>query len=223
MSKSLVLAFTSLAALVVAAPSAQAATMLTVGPSSTCSASGCFGETTRTFKQTFSAADGPVSISSLSLFRGIVGDMQNYAVRISFETADGTKIGSWGAYTLAMLGGEFVTLGGESFVWDAATMGDLVLKLDLLKPDKGGGFGGGGFGGFGGGASAFAPGAGVSDAARFGPPRINMPGPAAPQAVDLDVALSAAPEPGAWALMILGFGGAGVMLRRRRSAPVACG
>ncbi|MBS0334045.1 MAG: PEPxxWA-CTERM sorting domain-containing protein [Proteobacteria bacterium] len=26
----------------------------------------------------------------------------------------------------------------------------------------------------------------------------------------------AVPEPGAWALMILGFGGAGAMLRRRR-------
>lgn len=219
MSKSLVLTLTSLAALTVAAPTAQAATMLTVGPSTTCAASGCFGETTRTYKQTFSAASGPVDISSLSLFRGIVGDMQNHAVRISFETADGRKIGSWGAYTLAMLGGEFVTLAGESFTWDAATMGDLVLKLDLLKPEKGGGFGGGGFGG---GMSAFAPGAAVSDDARFGPPRINVPGPEQ-QAVDLDVAVSAAPEPGAWALMILGFGGAGVMLRRRRLAPVACG
>jgi hypothetical protein len=31
-----------------------------------------------------------------------------------------------------------------------------------------------------------------------------------------DVGVSAAPEPGAWALMILGFGGAGAVLRRRR-------
>ena len=30
--------------------------------------------------------------------------------------------------------------------------------------------------------------------------------------------VSAAPEPGAWALMLLGFGGAGALLRRRRAA-----
>lgn len=216
MSKSLVLAFTSFAALAVAAPTAQAATTLTVGPSSACSAAGCFGDTNRTFKQTFSAAGGPVNISSLSLFRGIVGDMQNYAVRISFETADGTKIGSWGAFTIGVLGGEFVTLGGESFTWDAATMGDLVLTLDLMKPGKGGG---GGFGGGGFASARFAP-EDATDGVRFTPPLINLPGPVQ-QAVD--VAASAAPEPDAWALMIAGFGGAGVMLRRRRGSPVACG
>jgi len=34
----------------------------------------------------------------------------------------------------------------------------------------------------------------------------------------LAATISAAPEPGAWALMIMGFGAAGAMLRRRRSA-----
>lgn len=33
-----------------------------------------------------------------------------------------------------------------------------------------------------------------------------------------NVGLTAVPEPGAWALMIMGFGGAGAMLRRRREA-----
>lgn len=209
MSKTLVLSFASVAALAVSAPAAQAATTLTVGPSTACAASGCFGDANRTFKQTISGATGPVT--SLSLFRGIVGDMQNYAVRISFETADGTQVGSWGAFTLAMLGGEFVTLGGESFTWDAATMGDLVVKLDLLRPGKSvGGFGGGGF--------AFAP----SEAEpRFSPPLINLPAPMQ-QAVDV-AAASAAPEPGAWALMLLGFGGAGALLRRRRASSVAFG
>lgn len=208
MSKTLVLAFASVAALAIPATAAQAATTLTVGPSAACAASGCFGDANRTFKQTISGATGP--ITSLSLFRGIVGDMQNYAVRISFETADGTQVGSWGAFTLAMLGGEFVTLGGESFTWDAATMGDLVLKLDLVRPGKSvGGFGGGGF--------AFAP----SEAPRFSPPLINLPAPMQ-QAVDV-AAASAAPEPGAWALMLLGFGGAGALLRRRRASSVAFG
>ena len=33
----------------------------------------------------------------------------------------------------------------------------------------------------------------------------------------MDAGTAAVPEPGAWALMILGFGGAGTVLRRRRS------
>jgi hypothetical protein len=35
------------------------------------------------------------------------------------------------------------------------------------------------------------------------------------------VTISSAPEPGAWTLMILGLGGAGLMLRRRRAALAA--
>jgi hypothetical protein len=34
-------------------------------------------------------------------------------------------------------------------------------------------------------------------------------------------AATTVPEPGAWALMILGFGGAGAMLRRQRGRPLA--
>lgn len=35
------------------------------------------------------------------------------------------------------------------------------------------------------------------------------------------VSPSAAPEPAAWALMLLGFGGLGAVLRRRRAAALA--
>jgi hypothetical protein len=33
--------------------------------------------------------------------------------------------------------------------------------------------------------------------------------------------VSAVPEPATWAMMIIGFGGAGVAIRRRRSSPHA--
>ena len=35
---------------------------------------------------------------------------------------------------------------------------------------------------------------------------------------DLDIPVAAVPEPGAWALMIMGFGAMGATLRRRKSA-----
>jgi hypothetical protein len=41
------------------------------------------------------------------------------------------------------------------------------------------------------------------------------------QADNITVAAVAAPEPGAWALMILGFGGVGATLRRRRTLALA--
>src|SRR3989344_1505176 len=110
--KSVALAIAS-AACIMAAPAAQAATVIDLGPSERCSASGCFGGDSRTFTQAFTPASGKVDISALRLFRGIVGDMQNHAVRISFTRADGTVVESWGAYTLAAIAsGDFVTIGG---------------------------------------------------------------------------------------------------------------
>ncbi|TAL28556.1 MAG: PEP-CTERM sorting domain-containing protein [Phenylobacterium sp.] len=81
----------------------------------------------------------------------------------------------------------------------------------MVVPEKpgagGGGFGGGGGGGWAaGGGGADVDGGGFTDIVQGRPlikPAINQP------------SVAAIPEPGAWALMILGFGAAGAMLRRR--------
>lgn len=218
MSNFRVLAFTVAAAgLALAAPSAKAATTLKLGPSSLCASSGCFGDTKRTFTHTFSASDfGPGStISSLSVFKGLLGDMAKHGVKITFQTADGTVVGDWGTFTLAALGGDTVTIGGKAFDWES-DLGDLIVKFDLMIPEKGGA--GGGFGGFGGGGGyaaapiPFAPG-GLGDMI----PR--APGFLAPPTGGLVADLRASvPEPATWAMMITGFGMAGAVFRRQRLA-----
>lgn len=207
MSKSFALAIAS-AAFVCAASSAQAATVLTLGPSSLCSSSGCFADGNRSFKQTFSASGGSVDVSALKLFKGIVGDMSGYAVRVSFTLADGTEVGSWGSYTLAALAGDFVTIGGKAFTWNTGE-GDLILKLDLIAPSKNSG--GGGFAGGGGGGFLSAP------TVMQGSPIINVAGPMLPPDRE-GVAAAIVPEPATWALMITGFGLAGTSIRRRKLA-----
>jgi hypothetical protein len=211
MSKSFALAIAS-AAFVFAASSAQAATVLTLGPSNLCSSSGCFADGNRSFTQAFSAKGGTVDVSALKLFKGIVGDMSGYAVRISFTLADGTEVGSWGSYTLAALAGDFVTIGGKAFTWNAGA-GDLILKLDLIAPGKDSGLGGGfaGFGGGGGSSFLSAP------TVMQGSPIINVAGPMLLPDRD-GIAATIVPEPTTWALMITGFGFAGASLRRRKLA-----
>lgn len=219
MSEFRALVFTAaVAGVALAAPAAQAATTLKLGPSALCSASGCFGDTKRTFTHSFSASEfgGGASISQLAIFKGLLGDMASYGVKITFQTADGTVVGDWGTFTLAALAGETVTIGGKTLNWNAAG-GDLLVKLELLIPDKnggGGGFGWGGFGGggFGGGGFAGAP-LGPGD---LGP---RAPSLIAPPTGGLVADLRAAvPEPSTWAMMIMGFGAAGAVLRRRRFA-----
>ncbi len=211
--KSVALAIAS-AACIMAAPAAQAATVIDLGPSERCSASGCFGGDSRTFTQAFTPASGKVDISALRLFRGIVGDMQNHAVRISFTRADGTVVESWGAYTLAAIAsGDFVTIGGPGFTWDSAD-GTLLLKLELLVPGKGGA------GGFGGAGASLTAGGPIPTAASLaiapvfakGAPLVNGAGP---NGGGNPLFATAVPEPGTWALMIGGFALAGARLRRR--------
>jgi hypothetical protein len=222
MHRSCALAFFAAATVVAGASAANAATVLSVNASSLCASTGCFTDTLRTYKQTWSAGQlgGGAVISALALDRSILGSMQDYAVRISFQDSAGNTVTSWGAFTLAVLSGQVVTLGGESIAWDAS-MGDLTLKLDLLIPDKGGVGGGGGFfacgGGFSGGHGWWQGGGPVAVAQ--GPSIVNLPPGVHP--ADLVPSVLAVPEPGAWALMLMGFMGAGAMLRtHRRAAPL---
>jgi hypothetical protein len=199
------------------ASSAQAAAWLTVGPNDLCGSDGCFGNS-KTFTQTFSAAgrSGVVDVGSLAIFRDVMGGMSN-AVKVSFQLADGTEV-SWGKFTLAALGGKVVTVGGREIAWDTA-LGDLTVKLDLVVPDKGGVGGGGGFGGGGSSVDYYGGGGGLGGgvAAGGGVPFDIAPGGPLVRPALPPQSLIAVPEPGAWALMILGFGAAGAMLRRGRT------
>lgn len=201
-------------------PAAQAATYLSVGPNSLCGAGGCFSAS-KTFTQTYSASG---LVSGLNLDRSLLGENQNLAVKISFYDSAGNKVGDWGAFVVAGLSGQVVTLGGQSFKWDAS-QGDLTLRLDLVKPDKGaggGGFAGSGFGGGGGGGGGLddggitGPGVG-GDAPRGlggleGPP-LGLPSPPPPDPPSVAAVVA---EPASWALMIMGFGAAGALIRRER-------
>jgi len=199
-----------IAATAVAAPSsAFAATYLTVGGNSLCGGDGCFVGGKKSFSQTFSAAPGGavVDVSQLQVFKDILGSAEHTAVKVSFVLADGTEV-SWGKFSLVALGGDVVTLGGQTVNWNSA-LGDLTVRLDLIVPDKGGAGGGGGFGGgwtAGGGPSSL--GDGSFEIVRGGPlvrPSLPTQNP-----------IAAMPEPGAWAMMIMGFTAAGAMLRRKR-------
>lgn len=204
------LALIAATAVCVAAPSsAAAATLLTVKASSLCGGEGCFVGGKKSYSQTFSSAErsgAVVDVSQLQVFRDIVGAVEHTAVKVTFVLADGTEV-SWGKFSVVSLGGEVVTLGGETVNWNTS-LGDLTVRLDLIVPDKGG-LGGGGFGGgwiAGGGPASL--GDGSFEIAR-GTPLVR---PALPN----QSLIAAVPEPGAWAMMITGFGAAGAMLRRRK-------
>lgn len=204
------LAVTALAA---GAPSAaNAATFLTVGASSLCGPGGCFAGDKKSYTQTFSASQraGSFDVSRIQVDKSVTaGAMTHTAVKVTFVLADGTEV-TWGKFSLAALGGDVVTLGGQPVAWNAAA-GDLTVRLDLVVPEKPGAGGGFGFGGggwaAGGGAADVDAGGGFTDIVQGRPlikPSINQP------------SVAAIPEPGAWALMIVGFGAAGAMLRRRK-------
>lgn len=202
-------------AVLAAAPGANAATQLSAGVTKSCGEDTCFTNG-KSYSQTFSASDfrGAVDISALALQRGILGVLQTNMVKVSFQLADGTGLGEWGSYVIAVLNGDVVTLRGGPFTWDT-TMGDLVLKLDLVLPNKGGLGGGGGLGAFGGGG-AFGLGQINTLPIDDPPPLANLGVISQLVGSTAEATLLAVPEPSTWAMLLAGFGGAGAMLRRQR-------
>src|SRR5689334_16354250 len=112
---------------------AQAASLFSASASAACGVDGCFSGETHTFTQAFAANafHGTLDVGSLMLDRSILGGMQDQLFTVSFHLADGTALGNWGSFMIAVLGGQIVTLSGSAFQWDTS-LGDLVLQLDLV-------------------------------------------------------------------------------------------
>lgn len=193
-----ILALSGLALAATLAASPAAAATVFAGTNDGCSKTTCFNES-GVFKQTWSASGltGPTTIGQLLLARGVLGALDSSTFRLSF-TLNGREVGAWGSYLMAGIGGDELSFSGEAFVWNPED-GDLTLVLEIVQPK---------------------PGSGLFVAARSQPddgnpqPDIFDEGPANIGDIG-NAAVSAAPEPGTWALMIGGFGLAGAALRRR--------
>ena len=124
----------AVSAIALGAP-AQAATTLSAGWNEGCGKSTCFNEK-GVFQQSFSAKDfgGPVTIGQLLLERGVLGALDGSTFQLSFAL-NGETLGTWGQYTMAGIGGDWLTFGGEGFTWNPDD-GDLVLILALVPPPK---------------------------------------------------------------------------------------
>jgi len=218
------------AAIAVATPlamvsTAQAASFFPTAIEATCLSS-CLDQN-KTYTQTFSASafSGPVSIGALSFNRALLGGDDHSVFHVTFWTADGKEVGDFGHWMVGSLAGDKLTLKGDSFVFDPS-LGPLTMKLQLDDYSHGaGGAGGGGwgFGGGGGGGSGLGNlGGDVVTTHNFMPPGIvDNPGlgftpPGIINNPGLGQAGQPVPEPAGWAMMILGFGGAGALLRGRR-------
>lgn len=221
-------ALASLGAVLAAPTAAGAAVIFSSSENLGCGKSGCLSQGGR-FEQTFSGGDfrGLVSISALQLDRNILGDLAGQTFRLSFSLSDGTALGSWGTWTMAGIGGEVWNIDGADFDWNADA-GDLVMTIELVRRDSGAGGGGFGFGGGGARAplesGAGGPGAGVPGAGsgtNHSPPPFNLPANHPIGGAEIVANPVAVPEPDSWALMILGFGGAGALLRMRRARAFA--
>lgn len=193
-----ILALSGLALAATLAASPAAAATVFAGTNDGCSKTTCFNEN-GVFKQTWSASGltGPTTIGQLLLARGVLGVLDSSTFRLSF-TLNGREVGTWGSYLMAGIGGDELSFSGEAFVWNPED-GDLTLVLEIVQPKVG---------------------SGLFVAARSQPddgnpqPDIFDESPANIGDIG-NAAVSAAPEPGTWALMIGGFGLAGAALRRR--------
>jgi len=188
------------AALLTAAP-AHAASTLDVSWNTGCSKNTCFNDQ-GVFTQSWSSKDvgGPISIGQLLIDRGVLGSLDGEMFRLSFQI-DGKEIGSWGSFVMGGIAGDELQFDGEAFTWNPED-GELTLVLEIFKPKEGAG---GGFSSFARGAPSSPDEDGPGDQPEF---------PTYEGAGFEGFAGGAVPEPGAWALMIAGFGMAGAMLRR---------
>ena len=205
------LAAAALLGLAAASPAA-AVTVLAAPPGAACDLqAGCMtGANTYVRVIPAGAFTGGQNIASLLFDRAILAGREGAMFRVSFWTGDGAeRIGDFGSFVVSVLPGQEVTLSGDDFWYDPA-WGDLMIRVDIAAPSVGGA------GGF------LTQGAPQDDGFQLvgedGPP-LGQEGEGDPRPPGQTL-VSAAPEPGAWALMIAGFGGAGVMLRRRRALPI---
>ena len=200
------------AAIALGAPAAHAAGFTSV--QATC-LSNCF-DPSQSYEQVIDAStfSGPVNIGSFSFNRSLLGDGHQTSVfHVTFWTADGRQVGDFGHYMVGSLGRQVLHLQGQAFAYDAS-QGNLVMKIQR----DGGGWGAitGAAGSSGGAADPAASDDNVQSV--WNAPKVTfMPKgvtfPAEP------LLIVAAPEPAAWAMMLIGFGGAGALLRRRRTRP----
>jgi hypothetical protein len=200
--------------------SAGAAVVLDVGSGADCGAGGCFVQSP-SYSRTWSAGDldGAGTISAIRLSKSLLGAAhQDSMVTVNFYAADGSLAGTLGSFTPAALGGEQVTLAGSGVAWDPR-QGDLTVRITLTQfTSAGAGGGGEAFFGASWAAAPLAEQAFFLSAPDSGPAPLVSP----LSAPSLQFAVASPnPEPTTWAMMIMGFGAAGAMLRRRRTAAPA--
>jgi len=225
----------SLAAAVSVVPVAtEAAVFLHMGSGADCRGQSCFAAS-RHYERSWSAGllQAPTLVNSITLNRSLLGRLQDNMFTVNFYSADGALVGSLGSFIIAGLVGDELTLSGQGFTWDPS-QGDLTVRLTLADwappgHSNAGGGGGGGFVPFFRSPASAPPPPQEETAPFFAAPPDAGPdgGPAAgvqplvsppppPGEPQPQLAVSGAPEPAAWGLMIAGFGLAGAALRRRR-------
>jgi hypothetical protein len=221
---------TALAGSTLAAAPASAAVWMALDPAGGCGSLGCEAFTPGTYARTISAADlaGLSRISTFLLDRSLLADRPGAVFRLTFYAGD-QKVGDFGKFMIDMLAGDKVLLSGAGFDYDPS-WGDLQVRVEIdggmvLKPEyaalmaTGGGGGGGAFvgGGFSGTIASplefVQPGS--DDIDTTPPPEFGFEPPLVSDVI------AAVPEPASWAMMILGFGLTGLLVRARRRLETA--